>query len=315
MLFPNQYPGHVCFKYILDERDGPFRDRTTMSKAAEGQELDRWCEQRLLGGSPVTGLSEPLAACTGVLMLAIFLMPNSKEKKLPSLFLATKASFVLLGAGTCIFHGMSHSYARDVLHVNLDLFDWLPLVLVASSLVLLYAHDAAMRGSRFQLWWYVAVGVWTLALIVCMDSSTYATLDDRGIGWGYIQNGLLLAPLFGVLAYFTWTSLRWRALHLWILLVVGAALWAANVGACERGVYALAPLHALYHLVMAVAMVHAACLGLLLLLGVGGRGWMLAEDDSRLWVFSRFAPLKVAAVDKREKGEGVSDEASWWLMK
>lgn len=207
----------------------------------------------------------------------------------------------------------------DVLHVNLDLFNWLPLILVASSLVLLYVHDGAMRRSRFQLGWYVAVGVWALALIICMDSSTYAHMDDRGVDWGYILNGLLLAPLFGVLVYSTWTRLGWRALHLWMLLAAAAALWGANVAACERGVYALAPLHALYHLVMAVAMVHAACLGLLL--QEDGEGWVLSADDSRLWVVSRFAPLEVVASsrwkarEEEEEAGGFTPPESWWLIK
>lgn len=265
---------------------------------------DRWCEKQLLG-SGLLWLAEPLAACTGIVMVVIFLLPNSdKREKLPPLFLWTKASLVLLGLGTVLFHGMSRSYAKDVLHVNLDMFDWLPLVVVAASLVALYCGGIRLSNA-WQCCAYAAGGVWVLFLCICMDSATYNFWEEDsgggGKAWGLILNAILLLPLFATLVYFTAVRLKQQAVTLWMLLIVSLVFWVVNVAACKYAP-ALALFHALYHVVMAVALVHAACLGLL----ITTDEWELVAGGGT-WV-----PLRVARVRQKDEEEKSS---SLWLMR
>ena len=276
---------------------------------------DRWCERRLFAGS---ALAEPVAASTGIVMLALFLVPNvtTNEEPLPAAFVCVKACLVLLALGTVIFHSLTHEYATDVLHVNLDMLDWYPLVLACASLIVLYTHSKldALLSATAQTAAYACFGTWVLFLLVCMDSATYNFWDSEYTGsgwWGLLLNALLLAPLLGVLVYCTWTELKWQALRLWALLAGSAVLWAINVFACERA-YGLAVLHGMYHLVMAVALVHAACLGL------DGEKWELVRGDRILWLVSEAVPVRV----RRRTGKNVvagksvvgARMGSWWRI-
>lgn len=225
---------------------------------------DWWCEKRLFGDIAIP-IAEPLSACTGLVMVVLFVLPNTlhmEKKQLPALFVWVKASFIVLGIGTILFHSVDPEDALNKWHVNLNMFDWLPLVWMSASLFMLYAH--ALVVVEWRLYLYLGVMAWSMLLMIGMDSETYDFWDSyEKIGWGFILNGILLSPLFCMLLYASVTHLKHRSMRLWFLLIGSLVLWIVNVTSCAQ-VHGFAVLHALYHVVMSVALVHAACLGLTL---------------------------------------------------
>lgn len=230
-------------------------------------ERDWWCERRLLFASswPGSPISEPIAATTGVLMLLIFWnLPrglNLVQRDLPASFLFVRAALLILAAGTVLFHSISYETSVRW-HVNLNLFDWLPLVVTSASFLLLYLEGFFAR--EFQSAVYIGILSWVLFLCIGMDTDTYDFWSESStVQWSALLNALLLFPLLATLGYFTYTCLKQRAAKLWMLLLLGMILWLINVYACEYA-HGLAFFHGLYHVVMAFALENALCLSLLL---------------------------------------------------
>ena len=94
--------------------------------------------------------------------------------------------------------------------------------------------------------------------------------------------------------------MTWR---LWALLGTSLLLWVLNVALCKQASW-LAPLHALYHVVMAFALVHAACLGLVF----SDAGWEFRFSEGFFWM------LCVHKIeDECDKG-GSEKGAGGWLL-
>jgi len=238
---------------------------------------DWWCEQRMWrsAGAETGSLAEPVSMATGVVMVAFALVPNSDASaELPLLFLFYKACLVLLGIGTAVFHGMEYEDSL-MAHVNLNLFDWGPIVLTITVLLGIYLQSAVrMLKNYVAVLVYMGVIVWAGFLLLAMDTSTYQALEAWG--WGTLLNGLLLGPPLLILAVFTWLKFGWRAWVLWFLLAISLAAWLVNYYACQYW-FVLSVLHAAYHVVMAYALLLAGCLGITI-----GDDWEI--DGSSAWV-------------------------------
>jgi len=237
---------------------------------------DWWCERRMwqAAGASTGPIAEPACAATGVVMVVFALIPNADSSaRLPLLFLFFKACLVVLGLGTVVFHGFEYGSSLDA-HLNLNMFDWAPVVLTVSVLTAVYLAPAMHKLENYAaVLAYIAFALWCLFLVVAMDTSTYSVLE--GAQWGTIMNGVLLAPPLVVLAVFTALRIGWRAWVLWLLLTVGLAAWLVNYYACSFW-SPLALLHAVYHLVITYALILAGCLGL-----TAGGEWEM--DDSSAW--------------------------------
>ena len=238
---------------------------------------DWWCEQRMWRsvGAGTGPIAEPISMVTGLVMIIFALIPSSDSgARLPLLFLFYKACLVLLGIGTAVFHGMEYEDSL-LASVNLNLFDWGPIVLTCTVLLGIYLQSAVQMLENYAaVLAYLAVIVWAGFLLIAMDTSTYQALEAWG--WGTLLNGLLLGPLLLALAVFTWLNLGWRAWLLWLLLTAGLGAWLVNYYACQYW-SVLSVLHSVYHIVMAYALLLAGCLGIT----IGGE-WEI--DKSSLWV-------------------------------
>jgi len=251
---------------------------------------DWWCERRMWRGMGVDtrGFSEPISALTGLVICVLVLIPNTKEdRQLPSLFVFVKSCLLFLGIGTAIFHAVEVEASRDA-YLNLNIFDWLPLVLACASLLVMYLLPATKGLPNAELFAAYLLGLfWFLILVAGMDSVTYEQLDGM-VDWGSLLNMFLLVPLLVTLLYYTVTVLKEQSLVLWYLLLASLVLWIVNYYLCPYW-YPLALLHAVYHVVIAVALVEASCLGLV----VGGE--YEVDQESRWWpmVKSKVNPLKI----------------------
>ena len=117
------------------------------------------------------------------------------------------------------------------------------------------------------LFCFVAGLCWVFFLIVAMDSETYTHLEEElggaAGGWGTLLNAALLLPLIVTLFAYSVTDLKRRSVVLWVLLIVAVVLWLVNYYLCQYW-YPLAILHALYHILITVALLEASCLALTL---------------------------------------------------
>ena len=232
---------------------------------------DFFCEQRLWRKYDVNpAAADPVCMTTGIFMMLMPFIPNARphQQRLPVQFHMCKAALALVGFGTIIFHYFSAEHARRV-HVNYQLCDWLPITLMASSIIVLYFCNLFPRLTETQ--WTVllfSVLVWSSALAILMDTDTrdYYTAATGSAGdqntYGTALNLALLLPLSLTLMYACWANghhLRdiWP---LWASLAVVLFLWVSNAYACAD-TPELSMFHAAYHIVVAYAFVYAACLG------------------------------------------------------
>lgn len=230
---------------------------------------DWWCERRLFGYENTSIIAEPVSSATGFIMLIVFiLLPRMpKNETPPQLFLFVKACLVVLAVGTILFHSITYENSVETVHVNINMFDWLPLVLTNAVLFVLYMQSTFNTLScTMQIFIYTLIVLWSVFLALSMDTHTYNFLDsaiENAMSWGSILNFILLLPVMSALLYCTWTnrSLKTMWKRLWILLLASLVIWIVNVSACASSNW-LAPLHAVYHVIMAYALVYAACLGL-----------------------------------------------------
>jgi hypothetical protein len=97
--------------------------------------------------------------------------------------------------------------------------------------------------------------------------------------------------------------MTWR---LWALLGTSLLLWVLNVALCKQASW-LAPLHALYHVVMAFALVHAACLGLVF---SDARKWEFRFSEGFFWM------LCVHEIeDECDQGDSEKGSKGGWLLR
>ena len=254
---------------------------------------DWWCEQRMWRAAGVQdlGVSEPLAAGTGALMSLLALIPNAdRENKLPNLFLFSKACVFILGLGTCVFHAVEFEQSKRA-HMNLNILDWLPVVLSSAVVLSMYLlHSVKSLSNDALLFSFVAGLSWLFFLIIAMDSETYAHLEEElsstALGWGSVLNAALLLPLIVTLFAYSVVDLKKRSVVLWCLLLAAVVLWAVNYYLCQFW-YPLAILHALYHVLITAALLEASCLALTL-----SGDWEM--DPSKWWPFVRRPKVRFA---------------------
>jgi len=217
-------------------------------------------------GVDTRGFAEPFSAVTGIVMSALALIPNaSEDDKLPHLFLFNKACVFILGIGTCIFHSVEFQQSKNA-HMNLNILDWLPVVLSSSVVLAMYLLTSVKSLSNNALMFcFVAGLLWVFFLIVAMDSATYTHLDNElegtAGGWGTMLNAALLLPLMVTLFAYSVVDLKRQSVVLWVLLIVSVVIWLVNFYLCQFW-YPLAILHALYHIIITVALLEASCLAL-----------------------------------------------------
>jgi len=242
---------------------------------------DPFCEAALWQ-KPDMAIYQPFGAVTGFAMLVIALVNNIKWQNntmnsgegMPFMLLMCKASLVLVGIGTTLYHATEKNTLQKA-HLNHGLADWLPITIMTMNILTLYLfrmlhhHSTQNRDSRPNLVMtekretgvFVLVLLWTFVLVMGIDSETNAYFVSRDSAYGAILNAVLLVPLALVLTYAMRYHMQWHDSR-WLVasLGVSAGLWLLNNYLCERAPW-LSLLHGIYHVTIAYAFVYAACLG------------------------------------------------------
>ena len=216
-------------------------------------------------------ITNPLSAITAVFMSLISLIPiiegETDSKLVPFHFYVAKASFFIMGFGSAAFH----SVPLDLEALNVRDLDWIPIVLMGFSVVLLFlSHDLAhTKYARETL--TVALCsctlLWLMLQIMFMDSNTRPVLvndsgSDKGLMW---VNGLLLLPFFLILIRMSLEpTLRTQMKTGCVFVLISVVSWALNNAFC-RSVTWLFFLHTVYHLSIAIAYMHLISLACVLI--------------------------------------------------
>ena len=237
-----------------------------------GPENDPFCESELWN-DPGMPIAQPMATITGLAMIAMgwannYVYEGWHWNRLSKLFLVCKASLVLVGVGTVVYHATTVETMGRA-HLNHGQCDWLPIVLMCSNLVILYLSHmlrARIMDQHEEVAIITGILAWIFVLVMAIDSNTdsYWSAElgaDQQNLYGTIINIFLLVPLGVILAYASVYHLPWHdSKYLFLSLAASLLLWAINGYLCRQNPW-LAVMHALYHVTIAYGFVYAACLG------------------------------------------------------
>ena len=231
---------------------------------------DKWCEERfwLSVGVDTHGWANPFCALTGLLMSVMAVVPSTYETKpLPPLFLLCKATLFYVGLGTAFYHSVTFADAASW-YLNLNMFDWQPIICMCSTILVLYlSHDAISEPVGMGA--FLAIQLWGCFLVVGDDTSTYShwasalSATSGQDQYGSIQVVVLMLPLCVVLLAYSLTTLREASIPVWIGIVVSGGMWLLDSYLCERYLWMMF-FHAMYHVGMAYVFLYASCLGVTL---------------------------------------------------
>lgn len=194
---------------------------------------DRWCEQRMWREWGLdTGGVEWLACVTGLAICTVpFVLPPARFTT-PLCFL--QAGFVLLGAGTFVYHFIPHDESH---HVNA--FDFFPMSFVCATLVYIFIAPLLSVSRTVETASLLVLLAWAGVLFIGMNQVNYSVL-----------NAVLVTP--PVLCLLAYTVEGHATGYVWPLLIASLALWLVNVFACHLWA-PLAVLHSIYHITVALA--------------------------------------------------------------
>jgi len=303
-----------------------------------GRKDDPFCEETFflqwwLGSDAEKKLTvkNPFSVATGfVMFLAPLLLTNvyfadearcgsRKRRNVPLALIFAKAGLSLTGLGTMYFHAVHEYEAMHVFHVDFEMSDWVPIVLMCGYIMGMYSMLVLKKQQKgfFCLWQserfisllFFCVMLWIFVLIVGLERVTRTFFREQVTSeYGSIMNGVLLLPLALMLFYCSVTEFAWQESKLlWYSILVSLVMWLLNNYFCEKFLW-LFILHPAYHLTIAYAFLYAACLGLTLDVDSKNhkKKWALVL---RLSFFRRgaFWPM---IMDREDFLEAISDSAS-----
>lgn len=224
------------------------------------QESDPFCEiefwRSVQGAHPA--VTNPVDAATGVLMACIACVPildaSVATGRVPFVFFVAKAAIFVTGAGTAVFHSVSLQYDS----LNIRALDWIPIVLMGFTAILLFvAHDLTRASETGTVAVCAGSLLWMVANIVLMDSGTRPRLaaasHDDALTW---VNAFLLLPFLLIVGrMLSEPTMRAHMLPGGVLTAASVTLWAINSALCRAAPW-LFVFHAVYHLTIAVAYIH-----------------------------------------------------------
>jgi hypothetical protein len=221
--------------------------------------IDEWCEQRMWQALNIeTNGVEPLCAITGFAFLIIpFMYP---VKKMSLRLIAVYSGFVLLGLGTIVFHSIRNVHEWGI--VNINSFDWFPLIFVCALIFYMFLYPLFEFCSNFINFLIMFLFIsWFAFLLMTVDYANFESMDNLVQGsfdYASIVNLILLLPLAICLFLYTCFGYSLELFPIWIYIIIGAFFWLLNTYLCEK-VYFLATFHAIYHIIISIALWKAAC--------------------------------------------------------
>ena len=208
------------------------------------------CEHDFWEGATASGMDEPIAALSGLVMSMIALLGTAQLKDPPLQFCVARASLVLCGVGTFAFHALGDRQ-MEALHLNGIIFDGVSMALVTVNVFLLYLNDwmnahkmAVALGSSIYLFFWVI----TNDLLTFNYLSSATTVN----GIALFSIACQYPTFVAVYVYILWRVSRKRGAlkahwRLWVSLFVSLGSWCANEFACKSwsGVFVG---HAIWHI-------------------------------------------------------------------
>jgi hypothetical protein len=220
--------------------------------------IDEWCEQRMWKSIGIeTNGVDPMCAVTGLAIAFIPILYPVPKPRLPLLFV--QSGLYLLAIGTVVFHSVRN--LQLYVPVNINSFDWFPILFVCASLLFMYILPILkfFDASSNQI---------IVLLFVTWSGFLFITADDltsEGLIYllGAYQNFyqllqlIMILPLVLCLLLYSCNGYSKELYGVWGYSIVAMALFLVNTHYCEQW-YGLAILHAIYHIIITRAIWIAA---------------------------------------------------------
>jgi len=234
-------------------------------------EKDPFCETRFWYGTQdkPNHIQNPLSMATGIVMCVAPLLIKNTDSKVPVFLAIAKASLSITGAGTSYYHAVSPSQASNEHYINHQMFDWVPICVMAAQVMILYVTNLVkFKSERIACLVLFVIFAWCTFLILGMDSHTELfwrnhldTASEQQSTYGSFMNAILLVPMLLTITYCTVFIFAWEdASFLWYSLFLSLNLWLLNAYTCDDYPWT-SVFHAIYHLVISYSFLHAICLG------------------------------------------------------
>ena len=179
-------------------------------------------------------IDEPLAAVSGILMGIIPLLNSGGLPHPPLQFCIARASLVLCGLGTFVYHAFGEKQMSDF-HLNGIIFDGVSMALVTVNVFLLHLNETMKQNLMIVS---VAAMVYLFFWVVTNDLLTFNYLQSVTVVNGVALFSIACQyPLFVVVYVYILLRVRksWRY-HwpMWGSLFVSLVAWCLNEFACTR---------------------------------------------------------------------------------
>jgi len=220
--------------------------------------IDEWCEQRMWKSIGIeTNGVDPICAVTGLAIAFVPILYPVPKPCLPLYFV--QSGLYLLAIGTVVFHCVRN--VQSYVSININSFDWFPILFVCASLLFMYILPIMKYFDESSNLIIVLLFVtWSGFLFITADDLTSEGLvnllgDYRSLH--QILQLIMLLPLALCLLLYTCNGYAQELYVVWGYSLLGMALFLVNTYYCEQW-YALAILHAIYHIIITRAIWHAA---------------------------------------------------------
>jgi hypothetical protein len=207
-------------------------------------------------------IDEPIAAISGLLMILIPLLDSGGLAAPPLQLCIARASLVMCGFGTYVFHALSEQRMLD-LHLNGIIFDGVSMALVTVNVFLLHLTDWMKQHLMG-----VSVGamVYLFFWVISNDMMTFSYLESsmRVNGTGLFSMAIQYPTFILVYVYILGKVLLEDGLlyhwPMWVCLCISLAAWCLNQFACAAwsGVFVG---HTIWHLGIGYVVHYLAVLG------------------------------------------------------
>jgi len=225
-------------------------------------------------------ISEPLCVISGIVMSALAIAYSASRLKDPPLqFYLARASLVVCGLGTAVYHMLDEQIMADS-HINGIILDGASMAMVTVNIFLLHTNAWMRRHTMFMA---VLCTMYLLFWIATNDLLMFQFLEDVTTVQGTPLFSLCVQyPLF--IGVFVYILARVFMLHgisgiwpMWACPAVALCAWVMDKFGCSYStIFFLG--HVLWHICIGYVAVYLIALGL-----VDNRPFQIATNSSKWW--------------------------------
>jgi hypothetical protein len=227
-------------------------------------------------------LSEPLCAFSGLVMCVLALKCTAGLENPPLQFCMARASLVVCGLGTAVFHMLDQD-VMDETRINGIILDGVTMAMVTVNLFLLHLCkcmlDHLMTVSILSML-YLLFWVGSNDMLMYQHLSTVLIVNGVSLLSMGIQYPLFVAVYFYILVRVAIINGFRGIWPMWLMLGIALVAWALNQFGCSVSDWFFIG-HVIWHICIGYVAVYLMVLGLL---NSNDGGFEMVEDACEWWI-------------------------------